>query len=222
MFPALFHISRRPGGMENGRKGENDMTNTDICNLALSYLSKGKITSMDDNTEEAAQCKIHYEHDRRLLLRQYPWGFAKRTVKLALLDATVPGYDYAYSYPAECLAVRYVFDEENAAAKEEDLCDFDTVMTSGNQKALATNVELAWCEYTFNIRDVDMFPDEFIEALAHYMAANMAMVLTGSASIQQAQFQLYQESIEMAKVYSAQERRKNTVYPEGYAAARFS
>lgn len=65
MFPALFHISRRPGGMENSRKGENDMTNTDICNLALSYLSKGKITSMDDNTEEAAQCKIHYEQDRK-------------------------------------------------------------------------------------------------------------------------------------------------------------
>ena len=199
MFPALFYTSRRPGGMENGRKGESDMTNTDICNLALSYLSKGKITSMEDNTEEAAQCKIHYEHDRRLLLRQYPWGFAKRTVKLALLDT-----------------------KENAAAKEEDLCDFDTVMTSGNQKALATNVELAWCEYTFNVRDVDMFPDEFVEALAHYMAANMAMVLTGSASIHQAQFQLYQESIEMAKVYSAQERRKNTVYPEGYAEARFS
>lgn len=106
--------------------------------------------------------------------------------------------------------------------REDDLCMFDTVITSGNQKAIATNVELAWCEYTFNVRDVDMFPDEFAEAFAHYLAANMAMVLTGSASIQQTQFQLYQESIEMAKVYSAQERRKNTVYPEGYAEARFS
>lgn len=222
MFPVLFHISRRPGGMKNDRKGEYIMTSTDICNLALSYLSKGKITSMEDNTEEAAQCKLHYEHNRRLLLRQYPWGFARRTVKLALLDAKVPGYDFVYAYPPECMAVRYVFDEDNAAAREDDLCMFDTVITSGNQKAIATNVELAWCEYTFNVRDVDMFPDEFVEAFAHYLAANMAMVLTGSASIQQTQFQLYQESIEMAKIYSAQERRKNTVYHEGYAEARFS
>lgn len=197
------------------------MTSTDICNLALSYLSKGKITSMEDNTEEAAQCKIHYEHDRRLLLRQYPWNFAKRVTKLALLADTMPGFDYTYAYPAECLAVRFVFDEEHAAEREDDQQNFDVVMASGSQKAIATNVELAWCEYTFNTKDVDMFPDEFIEALAHYMAANMAMVLTGSASIQQTQFQLYQECTEMAKNYTAQERRKQTVYHEDYAKARF-
>ena len=132
------------------------MTSTDICNLALSYLSKGKITSMDDNTEEAAQCKIHYDHARRLLLRQYPWGFAKRTVKLALLAGKEPGWDFAYAYPAGCLAVRYVFDEEGASAKEEHVQDFDTAMLTGNQKALLTDVELAWCEYTYNVKDVDV------------------------------------------------------------------
>ena len=197
------------------------MTNTDICNLALSYLSKGKITSINDNTEEAAQCKVHYDHCRRMLLRQYTWGFAKRTVKLALLSSTQPGWDYAYAYPAECLAVRYVFDEEGASTKETEIQEFDTVMMTSNQKALLTNVELAWCEYTYNIKDVDMFPDEFVEAFAHYLAFNMAMVLTGSASIQQTQFQLYQDSIEAAKIYSAQERRIKTVFPEDYAQARF-
>lgn len=197
------------------------MTITDICNLALSYLSKGKITSMEDNTEEAAQCKIHYDHDRRLLLRQYPWGFAKRTAKLALLAAKEPGWEYAYAYPAGCLAVRYVFDEEGAYAKEDDVRQFETAMMTGNQKVLLTDVELAYCEYTYNVKDVDIFPDEFIEALAHYLACNMAMVLTGSASIQQTQFQLYQDSIETAKIYSAQERRKKTVFPENYAQARF-
>lgn len=108
-----------------------------------------------------------------------------------------------------------------ASAKEEQVQDFDTAMLTGNQKALLTDVELAWCEYTYNVKDVDMFPDEFIEAFAHYLACNMAMVLTGSASIQQTQFQLYQDSIEAAKIYSAQERRKSTVFPESYAQARF-
>ena len=197
------------------------MTNTDICNLALSYLSKGKITSMDDNTEEAAQCKIHYEHVRKLLLRQYPWNFAKRTVKLALLSSTQPGWDYVYAYPAECLAVRYVFDEDRAESREEDMEQFDVAMVSGNQKAVLTDVELAWCEYTANIKDVDIFPDEFIEAFAHYLAFNMSMVLTGSASIQQTQYQLYQASMELAMVFTAQERRRKTVFPEDYAQARF-
>lgn len=197
------------------------MTNTDICNLALSYLSKGKITSMDDDSEEAAQCKIHYDHARKLLLRQYPWNFAKRTVKLALLAATQPGWEYAYAYPAECLAVRYVFDEDGAADREENIQQFDVAMTSANQKAVLTDVELAWCEYTANIKDTEMYPDEFIEAFAHYLACNMAMVLTGSAGLQQTQFQLYQESVEVAMVFTAQERRRKTVFPQDYAQARF-
>lgn len=197
------------------------MTNTDICNLALSYLSKGKITSMDDDSEEAAQCKIHYDHARKLLLRQYPWNFAKRTVKLALLAATQPGWEYAYAYPAECLAVRYVFDEDGAADREENIQQFDVAMTSANQKAVLTDVELAWCEYIANIKDTEMYPDEFIEAFAHYLACNMAMVLTGSAGLQQTQFQLYQESVEAAMVFTAQERRRKTVFPQDYAQARF-
>lgn len=197
------------------------MTNTDICNLALSYLSKGRIVSIDDNTEEAAQCKIHYDHCRRMLLRQYPWGFAKRTVKLAQLHEKVPGWEYVYAYPAECLCVRYVFEEENAATKENDWNEYETVMVSSNQKALATDIELAWCEYTYNIKDVGMYPDEFIEALAHFMASSMAMVLTGSAAIQQTEYQLYQNCIEAAKTFSAQEQRRKSKYPLTYAEARF-
>lgn len=197
------------------------MTNTDICNLALSYLSKGRISSVDDNTEEAAQCKIHYDHCRRMLLRQYPWGFAKRTVKLAQLHDTVPGWEYVYAYPAECLCVRYLFEEDNAATKEKDWNEYDTIMVSSNQRALATDIELAWCEYTYNVKDVDMYPDEFVDALAHFMASSMAMVLTGSAAIQQTEYQLFQNCIEAAKTYSAQERRRKTNYPESYAQARF-
>lgn len=197
------------------------MTITDICNLALSYISKGKITSMDDNTEEAAQCKIHYDHVRRSLLRQYPWNFARRTVKLALLNETQPGWDYVYAYPAECIAVRYVFDESNAKTREEHVSDFEIAATSGNQKAVLTDVELAYCEYIYNVNNVEMFPEEFIEALAHSLAASMAMALTGSASIQQTQFQLYQDCIEAAKTYSAQERRTTTEFPDDYIRARF-
>ena len=85
VFPTSFYEHLLLSWIK-GRKGKGDhMTNTDICNMALSFLSKGKISSIDDNVEEAKQCKIHYEHCRKILLRQYPWGFAKRTVKLALL-----------------------------------------------------------------------------------------------------------------------------------------
>lgn len=197
------------------------MTNTDICNMALSFLSKGKISSIDDNVEEAKQCKIHYEHCRRMMLRQYPWGFAKRVVKLAVLAEKVPGWEYAYAYPQQCLAVRYLFDEDGAETKEVNVVEWDKAIVSDNQRALLTNLEEAWCEYTYDVKDVDMFPEEFSEALARLLACQMAMVLTGNANIMQTNMQIYQGLMEMAKTQNAQERRLKVDFPETYANARF-
>ena len=84
------------------------ITNTDICNMALSHIAVGGIISMDESSEAAKQCKIHYEHTRRRMLGMYNWNFAARETKLALLDKTVPGFAYVYAYPEECLKIYYV------------------------------------------------------------------------------------------------------------------
>lgn len=217
-FPSRASVSVIDKGQE--RKGDY-MTNTDICNMALSFLSKGKISSIDDNVEEAKQCKIHYEHCRKMLLRQYPWGFAKRVTKLAVLDEKVSGWNYSYAYPQQCLAVRYLFNDDNAETKEVDITEFDMAIVSDNQRTLLTDIENAWCEYIYDVKDVDMFSEEFVEALARLLASQMAMVLTGNANIQQSNYQIYQLMMEMAKTQNAQERRIKTEYPESYANARF-
>ena len=46
------------------------MNNTDICNMALAYLAKGRISSIDENNELARQCKLFYDHSRKGLLRE--------------------------------------------------------------------------------------------------------------------------------------------------------
>ena len=37
------------------------MTPTDICNMALAFIAKGRISSMDEQTEQARQCKLFYD-----------------------------------------------------------------------------------------------------------------------------------------------------------------
>lgn len=197
------------------------MTNTDICNMALSYLSKSKITSFSDNTEEAKQCNIHYEHCRKMILRSYTWGFSRRVIQLSELAATIPGYDHVYAYPAKCLAVRLVFDDNGAASRESKKENYDIALVSDNTKAILTDVEAAWCEYTYDTTDPEMFSEEFIEALARLLASSMSMVLAGNASIQQTQYQLYQVAVAQAKTYTAQEREKKPTWPTDYAQARF-
>lgn len=197
------------------------MNSTDICNMALSFLAKGRITSLDDNTEEAKQCRIHYEHCRRMILRQYNWGFAKRTVKLAKLDTTIPGWDECYAYPAECLSLRRIFNESTAADRGGEQTDYDISLVSDNTRAVLTDLDEAWAEYTIDITDVGICSEEFCESMARLLAASMAMPLTGSANIQQAQYQLYQIAVQAARLHTAQEKHEKPVWPTDYAAARF-
>lgn len=198
------------------------MTNTDICNMALSHIAKGSIRSVKDNTEAARQCNLHYEHLREMLLREYTWGFAKRIIQMAELDKKIPGWKHCYAYPEKCICIRFVFDEQNANGKDFERAEYDVILVSDNVKAVACNIEQAYAEYTYDATDVEMFSPEFVEALSRHLASSIAMTLTGSAAIQQAQYQLFQIALQKAKLSTAKEKEKETRYPDKYAQARFS
>ena len=63
---------------------------TDVCNMALAHIAKGRISNIDEQSELARQCKLFYEPTRKELLRSYTWGFAKRVSKLAELSIVAP------------------------------------------------------------------------------------------------------------------------------------
>lgn len=84
------------------------VTNTDICNIALSYIGKRQIQSLDEQSETARQCKLHYNNARQNLLRSYAWGFAKKVTVAALLNTKYPGWEYVYAYPSECVSLRLI------------------------------------------------------------------------------------------------------------------
>jgi len=196
------------------------MTSTDICNLALAYLAKGRITSLTQNTEEARQCAMHYDHCRRLLLRSYRWGFARRIKKLALSASTVPGWEYVYGYPSSCLSVRFVFTEDGAERKEMTKDEYEVAVVDG-VKVLCTDVEEAWCEYTEDVTEVAKMTEEFVEALARYLAASMAVVLTGNEGMMNMNYQLMQTALAQAQTEAAREREQTPKWPTKYAEARF-
>lgn len=197
------------------------ITNTDICNMALSHIAVGGIISMDESSEAAKQCKIHYEHTRRRMLGMYNWNFAARETKLALLDETVPGFAYAYAYPEECLKIYYVYEEGMAPYKEENPRDYRIAAITGVRRAVITDVEKAWCSYTADIKNPDMMSEEFIDGFSHLLASNIAMALTGNANLMQTNLQLAQMSVAQAKWESVVEAQRRTRYPEGYVRARF-
>ena len=139
---------------------------------------------------------------------------------LALSALTIPGWEFVYGYPADCLIVRFVFEKEGAAKKEVDLNQFDISDVDG-VKVICTDVEQAWCEYTEDVVEVAKMTEEFVEALARYLAASMAMVITGNGELMNTNYQLMQAALNQAQVEAAREREQKPQWPKEYAEVRF-
>ena len=205
------------------------MQDYDICNLSLNFLGKGSITSLEDKSELARTCKLHYDRYRRMLLSEFSWQFAARTVKLTALDADslsdyVQGYDNLYAYPDGCLKVLRVYDEGIAPKKMDGREAFyiqSTPKWELGTKIICCNIEDAYADYVADIDDPDYFPDEFVEALAHYLAYGMAQALTGSESKAQTELQYAQQALYQAKLFTERERERKPSVPDKYFAARF-
>lgn len=198
------------------------MNRTDICNMALSIIKRQRINSFDDNTEEARECKIYYEHTRKRLLKMYNWGFARHVEKLALRTDKIPGWDYIYGYPRECLALQFVFDENHARSKEMERQDFQVITITGHDRVICTNVEDAWAEYIFDVKNTEAFSEEFLEALTRLLAADIAIPLTGNSELMQANLQMAERAVALAMQENVTGQERRTMWPKKYEQARFS
>ena len=69
----------------------------EICNLALTRLAAPRITSIEDGTVSAKDCKAIYELVAEQTMALGPWpSCIKRTELAQLSDA--PSYEYTYQY----------------------------------------------------------------------------------------------------------------------------
>lgn len=195
------------------------MNNTDICNMALAYLAKGRISSIEENNEQARQCKLFYDHTRKGLLREYSWGFAKRVIRLGELEAVNPDWSYIYAYPEKCVCARRIFNE-NESVSSLDKDRYDLFLVSDNVLAIGCDVQQAYLEYTYDTEDVELFSSDFTEALARMLAFNICLQLSGNGAMQQTQYQLAQAALSRAKYTTAAERQDKLDYPDKYFTAR--
>ena len=201
------------------------MNEVDICNLALNFLGKGIIKSLSENTELARTCKLHYDRYRRILLKDYSWEFAERTMKLEPVEDfgdNVKGWDYVYRYPDDCLQVLKIYDSDDRRKDDKRENFFvQTVDYRLGTKVICCNLENAYMDYVSNEEDCNYFSEEFVEALAHYLAYGMAQALTGSEAKAQTELQYMQTALYQAKLRTAREREHEPSLPHKYFDGRF-
>lgn len=202
------------------------MNEVDICNLALNFLGKGMIKSLSENNELSRTCKLHYDRYRKILLKDYNWEFAQRTMKLTPIAEdygnSVKGWKYVYEYPEECLQVLKVYNgDEDKKDDYREKFFVQCVDYRLGTKVICCNLEDAYMDYVADETDCNYFSEEFIEAFAHYLAYGMAQALTGSEAKAQTELQYMQTALYQAKLRTARERELKSSLPHKYFDGRF-
>ena len=199
------------------------MNINDICNLALNHIGREQIASLDEDTEAARTCKLHYDLQRKVLLRAYTWSFAKKYVKLAELNVHTPGWRYTYAYPNDCVMARKIYNEDHTWLYLEQNFpgNMDLVLVNDNTKAITCNHAEACLEYTYDCKDAELFSEDFAQALTYYLAAAICVPLTGSESLAQQMQAQGMGILQEAKYTMMGERNRVPDYPSKYFKARW-
>jgi hypothetical protein len=177
---------------------------TDICNMALSRIGTKTISSIDDTTSvEAKRCSLEFDPIKESVLRDFNWNFATMIELLAEVSGvTVPGWDYVYMYPENCLSIRKIYIEDEVWLKQKPYRVIGASTASSSY--ILFNQEDAYIEYTANISDTTRFDASFVDALTWRLSAVLAQALRTGTDVTKLT-QMYQYSLSKAQTNSAME-----------------
>lgn len=178
----------------------------DIYNMALGFVGTRTIASPNENTPEAIQCKLYWDVARRGALRDFPYSFARRRVRLAekpLDDVYKAEWRYAYGLPDGCLKVHAVHDGDSRKLHGQAW----RLESTGTEQVIYTRQELAVADCTFDVENIGLWDELFVLAMARKLAALICVPLlkNNQAKLQELE-QLYQMAIPKADGQDASER----------------
>ncbi len=169
-------------------------TKTTIANLALAYLGQAPITSLQQDNEPARWLSLFYEPVRDEVLRTHDWAFAtveKPLVQLASNGAV--GGKFVYTYPADALFIRRVYDQQDP---QTPIPFEERFETDSHVRVLIAPIAQACVRYTRKMSDETQYDPAFVKCFALALACDAALALTGdvnlSARLQQ-KYTLYLE-----------------------------
>lgn len=203
---------------------------TEICNLALTRIGHGLITSLSENSKAAEVCNLHYARTRNAVLRAFPWNFAVKRVTLSL-STTTPNHEFTHQHalPTDCLKVLRTSWEADGASGTA-IYGFPGVMGYAYDVApyriegrfLVCNESVARIEYIAEIADPAQFDELFVDVLAQRLAAEIAVGLTDNQSLTKTMWEIYTAKLAEARTIDSQEGTPRAVVDVSpWISARF-
>ena len=194
-------------------------TQVEICNAALTHIgAKNLVTGLAENSKEAQRLQAVWAIARDKLLTAHRWNFARRQVALALVTgAEVPGWEYVYALPADCIDARELRREpDDPLPLPFALMTNDT----GDARWLVTDAPEAELVYTVRLETVTLYPPLFADALAWELADRVAMPLTADLPTKQLAAGQARLALDLAKAADANQHATDTTRTPDWLTAR--
>jgi len=184
------------------------MSKLALCNLALLKLGVDPIVTLTENTKAAKLCTAMYENLRKALLRNYNWGFALSRASLitAVMPSPAWGYGNAFTLPSDCLKVIQAEDPYTEYKVESNL-----ILTDDSDINIL---------YVRDEDDTDAMPEDFKNALALYLAANMALPLIKDRNLHIDMQNLFRDSVKEIRSIDAQEKGHSDFFVDTWLDSR--
>ena len=200
-------------------------TDVSIVNIALSRMGSSTIiTSLSDTTDiQAIQANLIYTETRDALLREYPWRFATRHIKLEqnYADINQSEFLYSYCYPDDCLRILKIYSEGNEKEDGREEHEIYSIDCYNDVRIIATDVEDAYADYIAQITDPELFDPNFASCLAWRLAAEFAVVFSRDFARRNELYKVYEIEIETARALDMSEGYKRIRNKRNkYASAR--
>ena len=188
------------------------MTPVEICNLALSWLGAKPIVSLEDDTTEAALCKVNYPVARDVCLERGPWSFAINRANLPLATYT-PDHRWSAAFLLPSDAVRVL--EVNRLDANDPTRDWAIegryIVLNGNECRV---------KYIKREEDTSVFSPAFSEAVATTLAAFLAPPITENMGLVDRFVQLAEQRVHAALAMDNQQGKARRVRSHWMAQAR--
>ena len=186
--------------MSDSSTGSGISSAVSICNRALALVGGTRtISSLLETSTEANVCRRVYDASLRSMLAEHPWSWCRSVASLAqATEVAVPGFIYSYNFPASCLYLHRVFNEETESG------GFQQFVVDGT-RMIFTNLYQAYAEYT-KLPEEDIFPPLFAEALAWRVATEISVALSGgNINKREHLYNFYREAVANAAALDANE-----------------
>jgi len=193
----------------------------DICNEAMDLLGAATITALTENSKEARLCNRGYERVRDSVLRAHPWNVAI-TRKQLPADSETPafGFNYQFTLPTDPFCLR-VLSLHNANVDSSVAAYDSQAMFKVEGRKILTDEETCRIVYVGRVVDTEQYDSLLSSTIATKLAAETAYAITGSTSVSQQMFAIYQERLREARSMDAAEGIPDKIIADDFINIRF-